>query len=284
MNSIEGSESMNLGGGSEKSIGEGSEKSEPQPGQDSQPQAQYSQDHDYGWQTVPGQFPGPYNVGYEYDSSWGYSGPEYWPQWAGYCGLLDQSGDEVLSIQESKKPKVQPGDAGPDMEWVRVEAVMDSGAVDTVGNVSHVNSDAIRKTKVTGMKYTGAGGEAIENKGEGDVQAKSDEGIDVAFTAQIGDKMKRLLIAVNKAVAAGNMVMFGGDMKTIRELAKRDHIDENMIVDKKSMVSSKIHEKRGLYVYPLWVKKKKGSGPIQMIDENEDNGSERDPFDLVAPF
>ena len=55
-----------------------------------------------------------------------------------------------------------------------------------------------------------------------------------SFTAQIGDKMKRLLIAVNKAVAAGNMVMFGGDMKTIRELAKRDHIDENMIVDKKS--------------------------------------------------
>ena len=106
------------------------------------------------------------------------------------------------------------------------------------------------------------------------------------LTAQVGDKMKRLLIAVNKATAAGNMVIFGGDLNSIRELAKRDSLDENVIVSKKTMTTSKIHEKRGLYVYPLWIRRDKGAAPVQSVEvESEDQCKPCiDPWDLVAPF
>ena len=139
------------------------------------------------------------------------------------------------------------------------------------------------------MKYTGAGGEHIENKGEGPIQAKSDEGINVDLTAQVGDKMKRLLIAVNKATEAGNMVVFGGNLATIKELAKRDSLDENFIVSKKTLTTSRVHEKRGLYVYPLWIRRKKGLDPIQSVEDKSNECQpccphDSDPFDIVAPF
>ena len=58
--------------------------------------------------------------------------------------------------------------------------------------------------------------------------------------------MNKLLIAIRKTVKAGNMVIFGGDSETIRKLAYAGNIEENMIVNKKTMAKSKIKDKDGV--------------------------------------
>ena len=98
--------------------------------------------------------------------------------------------------------------------------------------------------------------------------------------------MKGVKIKPKEETIAGNMVVFGGDLNSIRELAKRDSLDENFIVSKKTMTTSKIHEKRGLYVYPLWIRRDKGADPVQSVEVESGDLCQPccDPWDLVAPF
>ena len=46
-------------------------------------------------------------------------------------------------------------------------------------------------------------------------------------------------------------------MKAIRELAKQSTIEENRIMDIKSGVENEIKNKRGMYVYPMTIRRKK---------------------------
>ena len=76
------------------------------------------------------------------------------------------------------------------------------------------------------------------------------------MTAQQGDTIKKMLIAVSRSADSGNAVMFNVDKDLIQKLAREETIHPDMIVDKKSMNKSKMQRKGGLYVLPMWIKKK----------------------------
>ena len=53
-------------------------------------------------------------------------------------------------------------------------------------------------------------------------------------------------------------------MNAIRELAKLSKIEENVIVDKRTGVKREIKDKRGMYVYPMTIRRKKKKNPDAM--------------------
>ena len=55
----------------------------------------------------------------------------------------------------------------------------------------------------------------------------------------------------------GNMVIFNADMKALKELAKKDSIAKDVIVSNSTGLVSEMTKKRGLYTYPIWVKRNK---------------------------
>jgi hypothetical protein len=142
--------------------------------------------------------------------------------------------------------------------WVKVTAVMDSGAVETMCGKGHLDEEDVTETKSSkkGMRYMAADGGYITNMGEGDVQGKSEEGIPLKLKAQVGDKITKMLIAVKRVCEGGNMVMFNVDQESLKELAKCENMDPNMIVNKKSGTKSKINEENGLYTYPIWTRRR----------------------------
>ena len=52
-------------------------------------------------------------------------------------------------------------------------------------------------------------------------------------------------------------MIFGANMKAIRELAKQSTVEENLIMDTRSGVKNEIKTKRGMYVYPMMFRRKK---------------------------
>ena len=106
----------------------------------------------------------------------------------------------------------------------------------------HVAAAEIRATAAStkGFNYTSATGHAIKNMGEGDVHARSDEGIPIDMTTQVGDSLTNLLISVGRTGEAGNMTIFNCDLKAIRQIARQQSIEENFMYNKKSGISSKI--------------------------------------------
>ena len=101
-----------------------------------------------------------------------------------------------------------------------MKAIVDSGAIDTVCGPAHMDQEDIMETEASkrGMKYCAANGGHIKNMGEGDVKAKSMEGIPLEMKAQVGDKITKMLIAVRRACEAGNMVVFNVDREAIGKL------------------------------------------------------------------
>ena len=54
-------------------------------------------------------------------------------------------------------------------------------------------------------------------------------------------------MSVRKAPRIWNMLIFGANVHAIRELAKRDSIEENMIVEHKAGMESVIQDDNGMY-------------------------------------
>ncbi len=80
-------------------------------------------------------------------------------------------------------------------------------------------------------------GTKVENKGCTTIEGESDRGIKVKFVSQIRGGMKKMLISVRKAVESGNMIIFGANAKAVKNLAKLDEIEDNVIVGVKSGTS-----------------------------------------------
>ena len=85
----------------------------------------------------------------------------------------------------------------------------------------------------------------------------SEGGMPIKFTSQVGEGVKKLLVSVIRAAKGGNMIVFGANLKAIGELAKKTQLEENLIMDTKTMIKSEIKEKRGMYVYPMKIRRKK---------------------------
>jgi len=265
----DGSGTLDLGGGEEAKTDEGEAKS---PEEGSAPQAQ----PDPGWTQVG---PAPY------DPNWwcqqnqyapggqvgGYgpaiSGPQHWqPNW---IGILEESQKKQVSFEQDKSEVLNLSPKqDPNYEWVKIDAVMDSGSVVTIGSMGHVDPTTVKPSAASkaGVNYTAADGGTIRNIGEGDVVAMSEDGTEVKFKSQVGDKMTRLLIAIQRAVEAGNMVVLGSTTDAIKKLMQRikdgKEVPENLIMSRKTGTIDKIKKKNGLYVYPMWIKKKRNNKDI----------------------
>ena len=173
-------------------------------------------------------------------------------------------------------------------EWIEIDAIVDSGAVDTICPKGMIGGNEINETDISRRrgKYASADGGAIENLGESKIEGESMmDGTQVGFTTQVGDKISRMLLAVRRMVESGNMVIFGADMKSIRKIAASDKIAKNVIVGKNGK-KSEIVDKDGMYVYPMKIKRKKkdamdvGSINIKSVEDhlNEDSEDEWTPF------
>ena len=150
-------------------------------------------------------------------------------------------------------------DEDVEMEIVKVKAIMDSGAHDVVIPQQMIGGNEVRQTKrsKSGYVWHDVKGNTVRNIGETDVKGKSEDGIPLKFTAQVSDETKKLIMSVRKAAKEGNMVIFGANMKAIKELAKRDSIEENVIVEHKSGMRSVIQDENGMYVYPMTIRRKR---------------------------
>ena len=103
----------------------------------------------------------------------------------------------------------------------------------------------------------------------------------MSMIAQEGDKIKRMLIAVSKAADAGNAVLVNVDKDLINKLANEPTIHRDMVVDKRKMVKSKMEREGGLYVLPMWIKKRANADTINMTEGDKSIGEKMDPW---APF
>ena len=59
-------------------------------------------------------------------------------------------------------------------------------------------------------------------------------------------------------------MIFGADKKAIKDLARQSTIEQNLIVDTRTGVKSEIKNKRGMYVYPMTIRRKKKKDPNAM--------------------
>ena len=60
------------------------------------------------------------------------------------------------------------------------------------------------------------------------------------------------------------MIVFGANLKAIRDLAKLEKIEDNVIIGVKSGKKDIITDKNGMYVYPLTIKRKKKASENDM--------------------
>ncbi len=82
-----------------------------------------------------------------------------------------------------------------DYEQIQVDAMMDSGAYDTVCGTELIGGNEIKETEMAkaGMcySYSGPNESEIKNKGETTLEGESSEGHKMRFTTQVGEGMNR---------------------------------------------------------------------------------------------
>ena len=168
--------------------------------------------------------------------------------------MMKVRGRKSINVTTKKGGK---GWGDPEYEWVKVEAIVDSGAAETLCGTQHVSKDPVRQTKASkrGEKHLAADGGELPNLDEGDIKGESDEGIPVSLTAQVSDRVSRIQVAVHRICQDGNMVVFGADRAALKKLAESDVVDDNCIMNKKSGVKSRVMNDGGLYTYSIWRKK-----------------------------
>ena len=137
-----------------------------------------------------------------------------------------------------------------DQGWMEIDAIVDSGAIDTIAPKSMVEGLKIRQTEVSRRngKYASADGGVIHNLGECDMEGVAEDGTPMKLVTQVGDKVMNMLISVRRMVESGNMVVFGANQQALRKLAACNKIEKNMIVGKNGK-RSEIKDEDGVYVF-----------------------------------
>ena len=114
-------------------------------------------------------------------------------------------------IPDRKEPNICGVAGEEEHEWVEEEGIVDSGCVENMCGPMHVDEEDIQETVLSkkGKSYWTADGGKVTNKGQVAMTAKSEDGVTVKNTTQVGDNINRILVAVSRAVEAGNMVISG---------------------------------------------------------------------------
>ena len=83
------------------------------------------------------------------------------------------------------------------------------------------------------------------------------EGTPIKIKTQVGDKLIRMLISVNRAAEAGNMVLSNVDKIALRELIRKEgQVDPTVIVNRKSGTKSETLEENWLCTYSIWAQRR----------------------------
>ena len=156
--------------------------------------------------------------------------------------LLDED-YQCKACDDSLNALGKPGDGAR-----LVEAVVDSGAVDSVAPEG-MFSAAVRPSAMSraGKNYRGPAGEKIPNLGQQDIEFQSDEGHNCGLTMQVAD-VGQPLIAVTHLSEAGNDV-------TLNKKGGK-------IVNTKTGRTIQVQRKGRLYVLRMWIKDTDKAGVI----------------------
>jgi len=150
--------------------------------------------------------------------------------------------DLGLGVLETISPVEEVNAVG---EWEELMMAVDSGATETV--VSGENAKSIPTVSgpasKSGVKYSTANGEVLDNEGEKHMFMSSAEGVNRAMTAQVTEVNKPLL-SVSKMVKAGNTVIFSPEGSYIYD----GYTGETMSLE----------ESKGLYWLKVWIKSSSG--------------------------
>ena len=168
---------------------------------------------------------------------------------------------EVLSVGKMGKS-----------DWIEIDAIVDSGAVDTIAPKSMVDGLNIRQTEISKRngKYASADGGVIQNLGECDMEGIAEDGTRMKLVTQVGDKIMNMLISVRRMVESGNMVVFGANHQAIRKLAACSKIEKNMIVGKGGQ-RTEIKDEDGMYVYKMRIKKGKNDMDLGNVNSGRNS-------------
>ncbi len=155
---------------------------------------------------------------------------------------------------KNKEKAIMAVDTSDEFEYIRVEGMIDSGALDTIRPMELVGGNEVRETETSKSNecYSACNGTKVENKGCTTIEGESDEGIKIKFVSQIGGGMRKMLISVRKAVESRNMIIFGANAKAIKRLAKLNEIEDKEKVEVRSGTRGMFKsDARGNYVYPI---------------------------------
>ena len=139
-----------------------------------------------------------------------------------------------------------------------VEAVVDSGAVDSVAPPGTFDG-APRPSAMSrgGKRYHGPDGSPIPNLGQQDVGFRTEEGHQCRLTWQVA-QIERPLVAVSHLSASGHKVVLGKDGGEIVHLSSGRKI--------------RLHRRGGVYVLRMWVP---AAGTAQGRDDRAASGFPR---------
>ena len=151
------------------------------------------------------------------------------------CGNLSRESDRTPHFADNGINALGSPTEGATL----IEAVVDSGAVDSVANGSTFHGE-VKPSKMSkdGKMYRGPDGSRIPNLGQKDVTFTSDEGLKCGLTFQVAD-VERPLIAASHLTEAGNEVSLrktGGVVKHIKTGKKIN-----------------VQRRGGIYVLRMWI-------------------------------
>ena len=130
----------------------------------------------------------------------------------------------------------QPGGEG----WVRVRAVVDSGAGASVGPRSLAGARNLKPSmgSKAGQTFTSASGDTLRNEGEVVLSTFTETGCGLRATFQIAD-ITRPLLSVSSICERGNLVSFGA---------------KGGVIVHESGRKTYFGRERGIYVLDLYVR------------------------------
>ena len=189
----------------------------------------------------------------------------YYGYWAGFMGSITHEDDQAIDkkrVKDTCLGSCNAVETGAEYEWVREEAVMDSGTVETICGPDHVDSEDIKETPLSKAKrgYWAANGTKIVNIGQAEPQMRTDRGEGMNMKPQVRTNVKGILVSISRAADAGNMTVFGADVKSLREAAdqieRSGKVSPNFVCTKKTGKISDMVRKDGLYKYPVWIRRR----------------------------
>ena len=147
---------------------------------------------------------------------------------------MDRGGREVYSISKATTRKI----------WKKVEAAVDSGACDNVGNPRDFPGAEVKDTEESKSddpkinSWIGAGGDGIPKLGEMKIPFVTDEGKKVRMRIKAGD-VNKTLISVSRLQEAGFDT----------NLTQYPHL-------RNTKTGEKIHliKKGGMFILTMWIK------------------------------